>query len=396
LKPGISYLLELLAIEEVAQELLDTGNTGGTTDKDDLINLVLRDARVLENLLDGVEGAGEGLGVKVLETGTGDGGVEVLTIEERVDLNGSLGSVGEGTLSTLASSAETTEGTGITGHILAGLALELLLEVLEEVGIEILTTQVSVTSGSLDGEDTTLDVQQGHIEGTTTEIVDEDVTLLLGLSSTETVSDSGSGRLVNDTENVETSDGTGILGSLTLVVVEVSGHSDNGLLNLLAELGLSNFLHLFRALAKPIFVIGVFVGGGGEIFTFMRTMEEISWGEKDLVSLRYSTWTTGLPPWSMTLKGQDSTSFLTMGSSKRRPMRRLYIVLENVVQGPMKSKNKNCGEGAYIELMVARGFFSSTHLISKMVLAGFIAAWFLAASPIRRSLSVKETKEGVV
>lgn len=56
----------------------------------------------------------------------------------------------------------------------------------------------------------------------------------------------------------------------------------------------------------------------------MRTMEEISWGEKTLVSLRYSTWTTGLPPWSMTLKGQDSTSFLTMGSSKRRPIRRLF------------------------------------------------------------------------
>jgi hypothetical protein len=245
-----SYLLELLAVEEVAQELLDTGNTGGTTDKDNLVNLVLRHARVLEDLLDGVEGTVEGLGVKVLETGTGDGGVEVLTVEERVNLNGGLSSVGKGTLGTLASSAETTEGTGITGEILAGLALELLLEVLKEVGVEVLTTKVSVTSGGLDSEDTTLDVQQGNIEGTTTEIVDENVALLLGLSGTETVGDSGSGRLVDDTENVKTSNGTGILGSLTLVVVEVSGHGDNGLLNLLAELDLSNFLHLFGELAS--------------------------------------------------------------------------------------------------------------------------------------------------
>lgn len=37
-----------------------------------------------------------------------------------------------------------------------------------------------------------------------------------------------------------------------------------------------------------------------------------------------------------------------------------------------------------------------THLISKMVFLGFIAAWFLADSPIRRSLSVKDTKDGVV
>ena len=37
-----------------------------------------------------------------------------------------------------------------------------------------------------------------------------------------------------------------------------------------------------------------------------------------------------------------------------------------------------------------------THLASKTVLRGFMAALFLAASPIRRSFSVKETKEGVV
>jgi hypothetical protein len=37
-----------------------------------------------------------------------------------------------------------------------------------------------------------------------------------------------------------------------------------------------------------------------------------------------------------------------------------------------------------------------TNLMSKTVLAGFIAAWFFAASPINRSSGVKETKEGVV
>ena len=240
-----SYLLELLAVEEVAQELLDTGNTGGTTDKDDLVNLGLLHAGVLEDLLDGVQGAREGLGVQVLETGTGDGGVEVLTVEERVNLNGGLGGVGQSTLSTLASSAETTEGTGITREVLASLALELLLEVFQQVGVEVLTTKVSVTSGSLDGEDTTLDVQQGDIEGTTTQIVDQDVALLVRLARAETVGDGSGSRLVDDTENVQASDGTGVLGSLTLVVVEVGGDGDDGLLNLLAELGLGNLLHLF-------------------------------------------------------------------------------------------------------------------------------------------------------
>jgi hypothetical protein len=37
-----------------------------------------------------------------------------------------------------------------------------------------------------------------------------------------------------------------------------------------------------------------------------------------------------------------------------------------------------------------------TDFTSKTVLRGFMAAWFLAASPIRRSFSLKETYEGVV
>lgn len=124
------------------------------------------------------------------------------------------------------------------------LAGELFLEVVKEVGVEVLATQVGVTSGGLDSEDTTLDVEEGNIESTTTEIVDEDVALLLGLAGTETVGNGGSGGLVDDTENVEARDGTGVLGGLTLVVVEVGGDGDDGLSDLLAELGLSDLLHL--------------------------------------------------------------------------------------------------------------------------------------------------------
>jgi hypothetical protein len=164
-------------------------------------------------------------------------------------------------------------------HTLLRFLCELFLEVVKEVGVEILSSEMGVTSGGLDGENTTLDVQQRHIEGTTTEIVDEDVPLLLGLSGAETVGDSGGGGLVDDTENVEASDGTGVLGGLTLVVIEVGGHGDDGLLNLHAELDLSNLLHLWRVL----------VGVSRKIVrgrTLTRTMAEISWAENCLVSPR--------------------------------------------------------------------------------------------------------------
>lgn len=47
----------------------------------------------------------------------------------------------------------------------------------------------------------------------------------------------------------------------------------------------------------------------------------------------------------------------------------------------------SCGNG---------GNERETYLTSKTVLTGFMAAWFLAASPINRSSAVKDTKEGVV
>ena len=44
----------------------------------------------------------------------------------------------------------------------------------------------------------------------------------------------------------------------------------------------------------------------------------------------------------------------------------------------------------------SRFLVETAYLISKIVFAGFIAAWFFADSPINRSSSVKETKDGVV
>lgn len=114
---GVDALLELLAVEEVAEEFLDLRNTGRTTNEDDLVDLVLADVGVLENLGNGVQSASEGLLVQVLKTSTGDVRIEVLTIEERINLNGGLGGVGESTLGTLASSSETAKGTGITADV---------------------------------------------------------------------------------------------------------------------------------------------------------------------------------------------------------------------------------------------------------------------------------------
>ena len=91
-------------------------------------------------------------------------------------------------------------------------------------------------------------------------------------------------------------------------------------------------------------------------FILVKTIAEISCGEKVLVSSKYWTSMTGLPSTSITLKGQVFMSFWTDSSSNLLPIKRLA---------------------------------------SKTVFLGFKAAWFLAASPINLSSGVKATKDGV-
>lgn len=58
------------------------------------------------------------------------------------------------------------------------------------------------------------------------------------------LSNSGSSWLVDDTENVQTSNSTGIFGGLTLGVVEVGGDSDDGILDIRAKEVFGRGFHL--------------------------------------------------------------------------------------------------------------------------------------------------------
>ena len=133
---GVDGLVELTATEVLRNEGLDLRDTGGTANENDIINLVTGDLGVLQNTLDGVDRGLEQRSIDLLETSTGDIRREVLTLqedqhddrrssdstqtylEERVDLDGGLSDTRESALGTLASSTETTEGTGVGGDIL--------------------------------------------------------------------------------------------------------------------------------------------------------------------------------------------------------------------------------------------------------------------------------------
>src|SRR6266480_4801460 len=89
---------------------------------------------------------------------------------------------------------------------------------------------VSVAVGRLDLEDSLADLENRDVEGSTAQVVDGDRLVLLLV---ETVGQRRRGRLVDDTQHFETGHAAGVLGRLPLAVVEVGGHGDDGLGDLL-------------------------------------------------------------------------------------------------------------------------------------------------------------------
>lgn len=72
----------MFAVEEVLEHLLDLRNTGGTSDKDDFVNLALSGFGILKHVLYRWHALAELWKAKLLELGTRDVDVKVFTISE--------------------------------------------------------------------------------------------------------------------------------------------------------------------------------------------------------------------------------------------------------------------------------------------------------------------------
>merc|ERR1719429_257599 len=87
----VDALVQLLAIEEVLQQLLDLGDSGGSSNQDNIIDGALVHLGVSHGLLHRLQSSLEQVRAKLLEPGPGDAGVEINSLEQRVNLNVGLG-----------------------------------------------------------------------------------------------------------------------------------------------------------------------------------------------------------------------------------------------------------------------------------------------------------------
>ena len=237
--------LAWVTLEDALDGLENLGHSAHTTDHDDLLNVGGLAASISKGLLAWLDGAVDELANKAFELSTGDLGVDVLGTggigSDVWQANVGLLGAGELNLGLLGSLTDTLDGHAVLGEIEARLLLELVDEVLDKDNVKVLTTEVSVTVGGLDLKDTLLHLKNRNIEGTSSQVEDGNYGRVVAV---ETVSEGSSGGLVDDTENVKTGNGTSILGSLSLRVVEVSGNSDDGVLDALSKVTGSGLLHL--------------------------------------------------------------------------------------------------------------------------------------------------------
>jgi len=207
------------------------------------VDLALSKLSVFQDILNRCDTLSKQIIANLFKLGAGNLQLEILTIGKGLTLD--IGGVGsrENALGLLALGSQTASGTGIVLDVNAASLLELIHAELDKAIVEVLTTQVGVTIGSLDLEDTVIDGQEGNVESSTTQVENQNVALTSSLF-VKAISNSGGSWLVNDSLNIQTGNGTSVFSCLSLGIIKVSRHSDNCILNLLTKVSISDLLHL--------------------------------------------------------------------------------------------------------------------------------------------------------
>ncbi len=218
------------------------------------------DAGIRQHVVERGAAATQQVGGHFLEVRTGQGLVQVHRgavggHRQVLHGNGGAGGAGQFLLGLFRGFLQTLQGDLVLAQVDAVLVLDLADEPVDDLLVPIVAAQVVVAVGGLHlngGEAVVVlaDLQQGHIEGATTEVEDQDALVFLALL--QAVGQCGGGRLVDDTQDVQARDGAGVLGRLTLGVVEVCRAGDHGVGDRLAEVCFGIPLQLHQHLSGDL------------------------------------------------------------------------------------------------------------------------------------------------
>jgi hypothetical protein len=184
---------------------------------------------------------------QLFQIGAGDHFVEVLgTIlvsgdERQVDF-GRLGR-GQFDLRLFSRFLQTLQRQLVLGKVNAFGLLEIGGEEFDQLAVEIFTAQEGVAVGRLHFEHAVADFEDRNVERAAAKVVNRDRLVFVLV---EAIGQRSRRRLVDDAQHFKARDLASVLGCLTLGVVEIGRHGDDGLRHGFAQIGFRRFLHLLQ------------------------------------------------------------------------------------------------------------------------------------------------------
>ena len=204
--------------------------------EDDLVDVVGGDLGVLHGLLDRAQAALDEVGGELLERRPHQVDVEVLgpggVGGDEGQVDGGLGDRRKLHLGLLGSLEQALQRLGVVAQVDAVGLLELVGQVVDDAAVEVVAAEVGVPGRGPDLDHALSDGQDADVERAAAEVEDQHGLVL------ELVHPVGKGRgrrLVDDPENLEPGDLAGVLGGLSLRVVEVRRDGDHRLGDPFAE-----------------------------------------------------------------------------------------------------------------------------------------------------------------
>ncbi len=148
----IDGFVQSSSVEELRQQFLNLGDSGTSSDQDDVMDLVLGNLGVSQDLLDWLDSVLEVVAAEILKLGSGDIKREVLSVLQGINID--LGRVdsGQHSLGSLALSSESSQSLLIVSDVNTRGLLEMSNTVVDQSVVEILSSKMGVSGSSLDLE----------------------------------------------------------------------------------------------------------------------------------------------------------------------------------------------------------------------------------------------------
>src|SRR5665811_1467271 len=189
----------------IRDRLLYRGDTGGSAHQHHVLDVVRGQSRVGDGLVEGSLARLDKILGQLVESSPGEFHIEVLGAlggggdERQVDLG--LLEGGQFDLGLLSCLLQSLGSHLVGGQIDTLGVLEGLHQPIDDPLVPVVTTELGVTRGGLDLEHTVADLEEGHVEGATTEV--EHQHCLVGPFFVQAVGEGGGGRLIDDAQHFE-------------------------------------------------------------------------------------------------------------------------------------------------------------------------------------------------